>query len=48
VIDVVIEGVSLVQNFRAQTQEIVAKDGIDSLIGKLRERNDARTAKSGG
>ena len=48
VIDVVIEGVSLVQNFRAQTQEIVAKDGIDSLIAKLRERNDARSAKSGG
>jgi phospholipid transport system substrate-binding protein len=48
VIDVVIEGISLVQNFRAQTQEIVVKDGIDSLIGKLRERNDARSAKAGG
>jgi phospholipid transport system substrate-binding protein len=48
VIDVIIEGVSLVQNFRAQTQEILAKDGIDSLIARLRERNDERSREGGG
>jgi len=47
VIDVVIEGVSMVQNFRAQTQEIIARDGIDALIAKLREKNDARSRKEG-
>lgn len=35
-IDVVIEGVSLVQNFRAQAQEIVSNEGPDALIEKLR------------
>jgi phospholipid transport system substrate-binding protein len=47
VIDVIIEGVSLVQNFRAQTQEIIARDGVDSLIAKLREKNDERSRKGG-
>ena len=42
VIDVIIEGVSLVQNFRAQTQEIIAQDGVDRLIAKLRQKNDER------
>ncbi len=37
-IDVVIEGVSLVQNFRAQAQEIVSNEGPDALIEKLRAR----------
>jgi phospholipid transport system substrate-binding protein len=48
VIDIIIEGVSLVQNFRAQTQEIIAKDGVDSLIAKLKQRNDERSRESGG
>jgi len=48
VIDVIIEGVSLVQNFRAQTQEIIAQDGVDHLIAKLRQKNDERTRESGG
>jgi phospholipid transport system substrate-binding protein len=48
VIDVIIESVSLVQNFRAQTQEIVAKDGVDALIEKLRQRNDARVREASG
>jgi phospholipid transport system substrate-binding protein len=41
VIDVIIEGVSLVQNFRNQTQEIIGDVGIDGLIGRLREKNAA-------
>jgi hypothetical protein len=36
-----------VQNFRAQTQEIIARDGVDSLIAKLREKNDERSRKGG-
>jgi phospholipid transport system substrate-binding protein len=48
VIDVIIEGVSLVQNFRSQTQEIIAKDGVDHLIAKLRQKNDERNRESGG
>jgi phospholipid transport system substrate-binding protein len=42
VIDVVIENVSLVQNFRSQTQEIITSEGIDGLIGALREKNEKR------
>jgi len=42
VIDVIIEGVSLVQNFRSQTQEIISSDGIDGLIGKMRQKNAER------
>ncbi len=34
-IDVIVEGVSLVQNFRAQAQEIVSNDGPDALIERL-------------
>lgn len=43
-IDVIIEGVSLVQNFRAQAQEIVSSEGPDALIQRLR---DKRTAEAG-
>jgi phospholipid transport system substrate-binding protein len=42
VIDVVIEGVSLVQNFRSQTQEIIGEVGIDGLIEQLRKKNAER------
>jgi len=35
---VIIEGVSLVQNFRAQAQEIVSAEGPDGLIKKLRAK----------
>jgi len=37
-IDVIIEGVSLVQNFRSQAQEIVSAEGPDGLIQKLRNK----------
>ncbi|MBI3786006.1 MAG: ABC transporter substrate-binding protein [Deltaproteobacteria bacterium] len=40
VIDVVIEGVSLVANFRSQFQEIVSRDGPVKLIQILRDKND--------
>lgn len=39
VIDVIIEGVSLVANFRSQFQEIVSTDGPAKLIDLLREKN---------
>jgi phospholipid transport system substrate-binding protein len=45
VIDVIPEGVSMVQNFRAQVQEIVTQKGVSQLIQTLREKNAAR-AKS--
>ena len=40
VIDVVIEGVSLVSNFRSQFKDIVSKEGPDALIAKLQEKNE--------
>lgn len=43
VIDVIIEGVSLLSNFRSQTQEVIQADGPDGLIRMLREKNDARS-----
>ena len=39
VIDVIIEGVSLVANFRSQFQEIISRDGAAKLIDLLREKN---------
>jgi len=39
VIDVTIEGVSLVANFRSQFQEIISRDGVAKLIDLLREKN---------
>jgi phospholipid transport system substrate-binding protein len=41
VIDVLVEGVSLIQNFRAQVQDIISAKGVDSLIQMLREKNSA-------
>jgi len=39
VIDVIIEGVSLVANFRSQFQEIVSSEGPQKLIDLLHEKN---------
>jgi len=39
VIDVIIEGVSLVANFRSQFQEIISNQGPAKLIDLLREKN---------
>ena len=45
IIDVTIEGVSLVSNFRSQFQDIVANEGPDRLLQLLREKNaSAETA----
>ncbi len=46
IIDMVIEGVSLVQNFRAQIQDIVSSKGADQLIGELRAKNESSTSGS--
>lgn len=39
IIDVVIEGVSMVGNFRSQFQEVFAKGGATKLIDMLRDKN---------
>lgn len=39
IIDVVVEGVSLVSNFRSQFEDIVATGGPDKLIALLKEKN---------
>jgi phospholipid transport system substrate-binding protein len=39
IIDVTIDGVSLVTNFRSQFQEIIANGGIDHLIKMLHDKN---------
>jgi phospholipid transport system substrate-binding protein len=41
IIDVVIEGISLVANFRDQFREVLAREGPESLLQKLRERSAA-------
>jgi phospholipid transport system substrate-binding protein len=46
VIDVIIEGVSLVSNFRSQVQEIVTEKGADQLIEMLREKNSKEAKAS--
>ncbi len=47
IIDVVIEGISLVQNFRAQIQDIVSSKGADQLIAELRAKNVSRAGGAG-
>jgi phospholipid transport system substrate-binding protein len=39
IIDVVIERVSLVSNFRSQFQEVIAQGGVDRLLSMLKEKN---------
>jgi phospholipid transport system substrate-binding protein len=39
VIDVIIEGISMVSNFREQFKEVLSRGGPDHLIEKLREKN---------
>ena len=40
VIDVIIEGVSLVANFRAQFKPILSRGGAPELLARLKEKND--------
>lgn len=39
VIDVVVERISLVSNFRSQLKEIISRDGIDKMLVMLAEKN---------
>jgi phospholipid transport system substrate-binding protein len=48
IIDVVIEGISLVANFRDQFREVMSRDGPDRLLEKLREKNAAAVAAPAG
>ncbi|MFW5432499.1 MAG: phospholipid-binding protein MlaC [Methylophilaceae bacterium] len=45
VYDIVIEGVSLVTNYRGQFSQEVRQNGLDSLIKKLADKNAAAKAK---
>ncbi len=45
VIDIIIESVSMVSNFRSQFQEIVGNDGVDGLLSKLQEKNAGARAE---
>lgn len=45
IIDVVIEGISLVANYRDQFRDVMGREGPVALIEKLREKNAAHTAK---
>jgi phospholipid transport system substrate-binding protein len=44
VIDVIIERVSLIQNFKSQVQDIISAKGIESLIEILRAKNAKEAA----
>jgi phospholipid transport system substrate-binding protein len=46
VYDIVIEGVSLVTNYRGQFAQEIRQNGLDSLIKKLGDKNKAATAKN--
>jgi phospholipid transport system substrate-binding protein len=41
VIDITIDGASLVSNYRSQFQEIMSNGGIDQLLKQLHDKNDA-------
>lgn len=45
VYDIVIEGVSLVTNYRSQFTQEIRQNGLDSLIKKLADKNSAAKAK---
>jgi phospholipid transport system substrate-binding protein len=45
-IDVIVEGVSLISNFRSQVQEIISNKGADRLIETLREKNAKEEAQT--
>ncbi len=51
IVDITVEGVSLVSNFRSQFQEIISNGGFERLMKMLREKNAAAekdTGKGGG
>jgi phospholipid transport system substrate-binding protein len=44
IIDVVVEGISLVANFRDQFRDVMGREGPSALLGKLREKNARESA----
>ena len=46
VYDIVIEGVSLVTNYRGQFAQEIRQNGLDSLIKKLADKNKAAGIKA--
>jgi phospholipid transport system substrate-binding protein len=46
VIDVVVEGISLVSNYRDQFREVLSNGGPDRLLALLREKNGAGTVSA--
>jgi phospholipid transport system substrate-binding protein len=46
VYDIVIEGVSLVTNYRGQFAQEIRQNGMDSLIKKLADKNKAAQPKT--
>ena len=46
VYDIVIEGVSLVTNYRSQFTQEIRQNGLDSLVKKLSDKNKAAQAKN--
>ncbi len=46
VYDIVIEGVSLVTNYRSQFAQEIRQNGLDSLVKKLNDKNSAAMAKN--
>lgn len=47
VLDVIIEGVSLISNFRTQIQEIVSQRGVEKLIDELRAKGPGELEPKG-
>jgi len=47
IIDVTIESISLVKNFREQFSEVVKREGPDGLIRSLREKNEQHDQRKG-
>ena len=48
VIDVVIEGISLVSNYRDQFREVISSGGPDELLSRLAAKNESISTPSGG
>lgn len=48
VIDVIVEGISLVSNFRDQFKEVLARGGPDELLAQLRQKNAALPVEASG
>ncbi len=48
VYDIIVEGVSLVKNYRTQFQEIIAKDGAKALISRIKDQAAKVSSSSAG